>query len=117
MYLADDPGKFIEGLVAGLDEGRYPLTVPIERSKSCIEHRLKMVQLPRQQARFHFREATYQGIVILQHEIHILDVLVVLVFLKRHVESGLRNLPNIPVVGCVRGYQTLTIGRSTLERQ
>lgn len=38
--LAHYAGELVESLVASLYEGRDSLTVPIERSKPCVEHGL-----------------------------------------------------------------------------
>lgn len=67
MDLTDNARKFIEGLVASLNEGRYSLAIPVERSESCVQHGLKVLQLPRKQARLHLREAADQGVVVLEH--------------------------------------------------
>lgn len=85
MDLADYTREFVECLAAGLYEGRYPLAVPVEWRKACVEYSLKVLQLPRQQASFHLRETAYEGVVIFQHEVHVLDVLVVLILLKCHI--------------------------------
>lgn len=41
--LADHARKFVEGLVTGLNEGRYSLAVPVEWSESRVEHGLKVL--------------------------------------------------------------------------
>lgn len=47
MDLTNNARKLVERLVASFNEGRYPLTVPVERSKPCVEHGLKVLQLSR----------------------------------------------------------------------
>lgn len=42
--------------------------------------------------RFHPCETANQRVVDLQHHLHVLDILMIFVFLKRHVQGGLRNL-------------------------
>lgn len=53
---------------------------------------MKVPYLSRQQAGFDLRETAEKCIIGLQHEIHVLDVLVILVLLERNVERHLRNL-------------------------
>lgn len=92
MDLAHYARELVQRFVADLYEGRYSLAVPIQRGKSCVEYCLKVLELSREQARLHLRKAVDEGVVVLKHKLHILNVLVVFVFLKRHVQRSLRHL-------------------------
>lgn len=43
MNLADYARKLVEGLVAGLNEGRYSLAVPVQRRETCVENSLEVL--------------------------------------------------------------------------
>lgn len=62
-----------------------------------MDYSLNMFQLPGKQSGFDLRKTAHKSIVALQHEIHVLDVLVVLVLLKCDIQCRLRDLMNTPM--------------------
>ena len=88
LDLAHDAREFVEGLVAGLDEERDPLRVPVEGREARPEHALEHGELAHEELALDGREAGEERVVLAQLELQVLAVAVVLVLLERHVEGG-----------------------------